>query len=222
MQVLLVEDQREVVAFLRKGLEENGFSVQVAGDGLLGYDWATCAKFDLIILDVMLPGLDGLELCRKLRSGGTTSRILMLTALASVDERVAGFEAGADDYLSKPFAFRELLARLRALVRRNEEPRASTLMVGDLTLDLHTRRACLGTQGVDLSAKEFTLLEAFMRQPDRVLSRTVLLEQVWGYDYRHRSNILEVYVQYLRQKLDRDHGPSRIETVRGAGYRLVQ
>lgn len=221
MRVLLVEDEPEASSFIKKGLEENGFSVEVAFDGETGYDWASSFQFDLIILDVMLPRMSGIEVCKRLRHNGTTSQILMLTARDSIDDRVTGLDSGADDYLNKPFAFRELLARLRALGRRNSEQRPDSLKVGDLTLNLLTRRVVVEGTEFDLSAKEFMLLETFMRHPDQVLSRTVLLEKVWGYDFEQQSNVVEVYIRYLRKKLDKPSEESHIETVRGAGYRLL-
>ncbi|MCA9795385.1 MAG: response regulator transcription factor [Candidatus Eremiobacteraeota bacterium] len=221
MHVLLIEDEPRVHAFIKKGLEENGFLVEVAEDGESGLDWAMQSNFDLIVLDVMLPRIDGIELCQRLRKAGVTSRVLMLTARDGVDDRVLGLEAGADDYLVKPFAFRELLARLRALTRRNDSPETNLVKVGDLELDILTRRLKVRGKEASLSAKEFDLLHFFMRNPDRVLSRTVLAEHVWGFDYDHRSNVVEVYVRYLRQKIDNPPAASLIETVRGVGYRLV-
>lgn len=222
MRVLLIEDEPQAAAFIKKGLQENGYQVEVATDGETGYDWASSHPFDLIVLDLMLPRMDGVEVCRRLRQQGVASRILMLTARDAIDDRVTGLEAGADDYLNKPFAFRELLARLRAISRRQTDSKGNTLEVGDLKLDLLTRRASVRGNKTDLSTKEFALLETFMRHPDQVLTRTVLLEEVWGYDFDNRSNIVEVYVRYLRQKLDSPPAPSRIETVRGSGYRLLK
>ncbi|MCA9780961.1 MAG: response regulator transcription factor [Candidatus Eremiobacteraeota bacterium] len=222
MRVLLVEDEPQATQFIKKGLEENGFQVETAGDGETGYDWASSTAFDLIVLDLMLPRMNGLEICRRLRAQGTKARILMLTARDSIDDRVAGLESGADDYLSKPFAFRELLARLRALSRRSDEPASNEVETSGMRLNLLTRRVSVGDVEIDLSAKEFSLLEFFMRHPDQVVSRTVLVEHVWGYDFEHRSNVVEVYVRYLRQKLDPFFQSSVIETVRGVGYRLVR
>jgi len=222
MRVLLVEDEPEAAQFVKKGLEENGFQVVVAHDGESGFRWACDVEFDLLVLDRMLPGMDGSEICRRLRAKGLTTPALMLTARDSIDDRVSGLESGADDYLSKPFAFRELLARLRALARRTDNRASSNKIEAcGMCLDLLTRRVSIGEHKVDLSAKEFALLEFFLRHPDQVLSKTVLVEQVWGYDFEHQSNVVEVYVRYLRQKLDPHFLSSCIETVRGVGYRLL-
>jgi DNA-binding response OmpR family regulator len=222
MRVLLIEDEPQATQFIKKGLEENGFQVETANDGQTGYDVASASQFDLIVLDLMLPKIDGIEVCRRLRSQGVASRILMLTARDSIDDRVTGLESGADDYLSKPFAFRELLARLRALSRRTDDRDSTELEVSGMSLNLLTRRVSIRDKEIDLSAKEFALLEVFMRHPDQVLSRTVLVEHVWGYDFEHQSNVVEVYVRYLRQKLDPYFQSSCIETVRGVGYRLLK
>jgi two-component system OmpR family response regulator len=181
---------------------------------------ARATEYDAVVLDLMLPGLDGIEVCRRLRDGGVWAPVLMLTARDGVDDRVAGLDAGADDYLPKPFSFAELLARLRALVRRGAGERPAVLEVGDLRLDPATRRAWRGEVEVKLSAKEFALLEAFMRRPGDVLSRYQLLEHAWDYGYENRSNVVDVYVRYLRDKVDRPVGRASIETVRGVGYRL--
>jgi two-component system, OmpR family, response regulator len=172
------------------------------------------------VLDVMLPGIDGFETCRRLRDDGVWSPVLLLTARDSVEDRVAGLDGGADDYLTKPFSFAELSARLRALARRGQKERPAVLEVGDLRLDPATRQAWRGAERVDLSAKEFVLLEAFMRRPGEVLSRLELLEHAWDFGYENRSNVIDVYVRYLREKIDRPFGVKSIETVRGAGYRL--
>jgi two-component system OmpR family response regulator len=182
---------------------------------------AAATTYDAIVLDVMLPGIDGFETCRRLRSDGIWSPVLMLTARDSIEDRVAGLDGGADDYLTKPFSFAELLARLRALARRGAVERPTVLEVGDLRLDPAARRAWRGDREVSLSAKEFRLLEVFMRRPGEVLTRYQLLEQAWDYDYENRSNIVDVYVRYLRDKVDRPFGVSQLETVRGAGYRLA-
>ena len=181
---------------------------------------AASTTYDAIVLDVMLPGIDGFETCRRLREQGIWAPVLMLTARDAVEDRVAGLDGGADDYLTKPFSFAELLARLRALARRGPVERPAVLEVGDLRLDPAARRVWRGDSEVSLSAKEFQLLETFMRHPGEVLSRYQLLEHAWDYDYENRSNIVDVYVRYLRDKIDRPFGRSSLETVRGAGYRL--
>jgi two-component system OmpR family response regulator len=181
---------------------------------------AGAAEYDAIVLDLMLPGVDGIEVCRRVRESGVWAPVLMLTARDGVAERVAGLDAGADDYLAKPFSFVELLARLRALVRRGDVERPAVLEVGDLKLDPATRQVWRGPTEIALSAKEFALLETFMRRPGQVLSRYQLLEHAWDYGYENRSNVVDVYVRYLRDKVDRPFGRDSLETVRGAGYRL--
>jgi two-component system OmpR family response regulator len=220
VRVLIVEDQLKMASLLRRGLLEEGYAPDVAPNGDEALRLASAAEYDAIVLDVMLPGLDGFEVCRRLRARGVWSPVLMLTARDDVADRVAGLDAGADDYLVKPFALDELLARLRALVRRGSRERPAVLEVGDLRLDPATRQAWRGEVEVDLSTKEFALLETFMRQPGRVLSRFELLEQNWDHGYEHRSNVVDVYVRYIREKVDRPFGRRSIETVRGVGYRL--
>jgi two-component system OmpR family response regulator len=220
MRVLVVDDDVKMSAILRKGLGLEGIAVDVVNDGEAAVIRAEATAYDVVVLDVMLPGQDGFDVCRRLRERGVWAGILMLTARDAVDDRVTGLNAGADDYLLKPFSFVELLARVRALARRGRVARPVVLEVGDLKLDRATLRVWRGGQAVDLSPKEFALLEALMRRPGEVLSRFELLEQAWSYDYEHRSNVLEVYIRYLREKIDRPFGRSSIETVRGAGYRL--
>jgi two-component system, OmpR family, response regulator len=220
MKVLVVEDEVKMAALLRRGLSEEGMNVDVADEGERALLMAGAAEYDAVVLDVMLPGIDGFETCRRLRRDGVWAPVLMLTARGSLDDRIAGLDGGADDYLIKPFAFAELLARLRALVRRGTVERPPVMEVGDLRLDPGTRQAWRGEVEIDLSSKEFTLLETFMRHAGYVLSRTQLLEQAWAYDFEHRSNVVEVYVRYLRRKIDVPFGRRSIETVRGAGYRL--
>ncbi len=220
MRVLVVEDEVKMAALLRRGLGEHGFAVEVAGTGEDAVGMATATPYEAIVLDVMLPGIDGLEACRRMRVQGVWSPVLMLTARGALGDRVAGLDGGADDYLTKPFSFAELLARLRALARRGQAERTALVEVGDLRLDRPARQAWRGETEIELSAKELTLLELFMRNPGHVLTRTQLLEHAWEYDYEHRSNVIEVYVRYLRRKIDRPFGVKSLETVRGAGYRL--
>jgi two-component system OmpR family response regulator len=216
VRALVVEDQPKLASLIQRGLSEEGYAVDVAPDGPQALVRATATEYDVIVLDVMLPGLDGFEVCRRLRAQTVQSPVLMLTARDGVDDRVAGLDLGADDYLTKPFAFDELVARLRALTRRGALARTPVLEVGALRLDPRTKQAWRGDEEVELSAKEFALLETFMRHPGQVLSRFELLEHAWDFAYENRSNVVDVYVRYLRQKL----GASTIETVRGAGYRL--
>jgi two-component system, OmpR family, response regulator len=220
VRVLVVEDEVKMAALLRRGLNEEGLNVDVADEGERALLMAGAADYDAVVLDVMLPGIDGFETCRRLRREGVWAPVLMLTARGGLDDRVAGLDGGADDYLIKPFAFAELLARIRALVRRGTVERPPVIEVGELRLDPGTRQAWRGETEIDLSSKEFTLLETFMRHAGYVLSRTQLLEQAWEYDFEHRSNVVEVYVRYLRRKVDLPFGCKSIETVRGAGYRL--
>jgi two-component system OmpR family response regulator len=220
MRVLVVEDDVKMAALLRRGLAEEGLAADVARTGDEALWRAEATEYDAIVLDVMLPGADGFEVCRRLREGGTWTPVLMLTARDAVEDRVAGLDAGADDYLTKPFSFAELLARLRALARRPPLERPAVAEVGDLRLDPATRRVWRGETEVALSPKEFALLETFMRRPGQVLSRYQLLEHCWDYGYENRSNVVDVYVRYLREKIDRPFGRASIETVRRAGYRL--
>jgi two-component system OmpR family response regulator len=220
VRVLVVEDDVKMAGLLRRGLGEEGLSADVARTGDDALWMADATEYDAIVLDVMLPGSDGFAVCRRLREAGTWTPVLLLTARNSVDDRVAGLDAGADDYLTKPFSFAELLARLRALVRRAPVERPSVLEVGDLRADPATRQVWRGDAEIGLSAKEFAMLETFMRRPGQVLSRYHLLEHCWDYAYENRSNVVDVYVRYLREKIDRPFGRSSIETVRGAGYRL--
>jgi two-component system, OmpR family, response regulator len=220
MRVLVVEDEPKMAGLIRRGLGEEGYSADIAATGDDALWMAEATDYDAIVLDVLLPGRDGFEVCRRLRKAGTWTPILMLTARDAVDDRVAGLDAGADDYLTKPFSFAELLARLRALTRRPPHERPTVLEVGDLRLDPATHQAWRGDTELQLSAKEFRMLEAFMRRPGHVLSRLHLLEHCWDYGYENRSNVVDVYVRYLREKIDRPFGRRSLETVRGAGYRL--
>jgi two-component system OmpR family response regulator len=220
VRILVVEDEVKLAALLRRGLTEEAHAVDVSGTGEDALARAGATEYDAIVLDLMLPGIDGLEVCRRLRADGVWSPVLMLTARDALEDRIGGLDAGADDYLTKPFAFAELLARLRALARRAAPERPAVIAVGDLTLDPATHSVRRGHAEVDLSPKEFALLETFMRRPNRVLSRFELLEHAWDYDYDNRSNVIDVYVRYLREKIDRPFGRASLETVRGAGYRL--
>jgi two-component system, OmpR family, response regulator len=220
VRVLIVEDEVKLAALLRRGLAEESHAADIAKSGEEALWMARATEYDAIVLDVMLPGVDGVEVCRRLRADGVWSPVLMLTARDAVEDRIGGLDAGADDYLTKPFAFAELLARLRALARRGAVERPAVLAVGDLRLDPATRQVWRGDVEIELSPKEFALLETFMRRPARVLSRYELLEHAWDYEYEHRSNVIDVYVRYLREKVDRPFGRESLETVRGAGYRL--
>jgi two-component system OmpR family response regulator len=220
MRVLIVEDELRMASLIRRGLSKEGLAVDVAGRGEDALWMAGAADYDAIVLDVMLPGINGFETCRRLRTSGVWAPVLMLTARDSVEDRVAGLDTGADDYLVKPFAFAELLARLRALARRGEPERPTVLQVGDLALDPATRRVHRGSVEITLSAKEFALLEAFMRRPDEVLSRLHLLEHAWDFAYENRSNVVDVYIRHLRAKIDEPFGRHSLETIRGSGYRL--
>jgi two-component system OmpR family response regulator len=220
MRVLVVEDDVRTAALVRRGLEEEGYAVDVVADGLEAMWQASEFSYDVIMLDVMLPELDGFEVCRRLRAGRCWTPILMLTALDAVAERVRGLDAGADDYLTKPFSFAELVARLRALLRRGASQRPTLLQAEDLRLDPATRRVWRAAVEVELSPKEFALLELFLRHPNEVLTRTRILEHVWDYAYQGLSNVVDQYVVYLRRKIDRPFGVQQLETVRGVGYRL--
>jgi two-component system OmpR family response regulator len=220
MRVLIVEDEVKMAALLRRGLIGDGLAADVTIKGEDALWMAGSTEYDAIVLDVMLPDIDGFEVCKRLRDDGVWTPILMLTARDSVRDRVAGLDGGADDYLTKPFSYAELLARLRALVRRGPVDRPTELVSGDLRLDPATRQVWRGETEISLSAKEFALLETFMRRPGDVLSRFQLLEHAWSYDYENRSNVVDSYVRFLRQKIDKPFGTGSIETVRGAGYRL--
>jgi two-component system, OmpR family, response regulator len=220
MKVLIVEDELKMASLLVRGFRTNGHAPDVARTGEDALWMTAAAQYDAIVLDVMLPGMDGYETLAALRGEGRWTPVLMLTARDSVEDRIAGLDVGADDYLTKPFSFAELLARLRAIVRRGGVERPTILEVGDLRLDPATRQVWRGTAEIALTAKEFAILEAFMRRPGEVLSRGQLLEQAWDLGYDNRSNVVAVYVNYLRDKIDRPFGAHSLETVRGAGYRL--
>jgi heavy metal response regulator len=220
MRILLVEDEERILAFIRKGLKENLYVVDVARDGAEALDIALATQYDLIILDVRLPVRDGLSVCSELRAQGNTTPILMLTARDTVDDRVRGLDAGSDDYLVKPFAFQELLARMRALARRPVAVQDQPYRLGNLTLDMRTHQARRDAEIIELSAREYSLLELLMRHPGQVLTRTQIAEQIWGYDFDANSNVVDVYIRYLRRKVDDPFEPKMIQTVRGVGYKL--
>jgi two-component system OmpR family response regulator len=220
VRVLIVEDEVKLAGLLRRGLAEEAHAVDVAATGEDALWMAPSAEYDAIVLDLTLPGVDGVEVCRRLRADGVWTPVLMLTARDGLEDRVGGLDAGADDYLTKPFEFAELLARLRALARRGAVERPAVLAVGDLRLEPATHQVWRGETEVELTPKEFAVLETFMRRPGHVLSRYELLEHAWDEEYERRSNVTDVYVRYLREKIDRPFGRDSIETVRGAGYRL--
>jgi two-component system OmpR family response regulator len=220
MRLLLVEDDARMAAALLRGLRYEGIVADVTGRGEEAVGLARATDYDAIVLDVMLPDIDGFETCRRLRAEGRWAPIMMLTARDAVEDRVRGLDQGADDYLTKPFSLAELLARLRALVRRGPVERPAVYEVGDLRLDPATRQVWRGETEIALSAREFGLLETFMRRPGQVLSQMQLLDAAWDLGYEQRSNVVEVYVRYLREKIDRPFGVASIETVRGVGYRL--
>ncbi len=220
MRILLIEDENKIADFVERGLSAEGYAVTVADDGLKGEAEALTGEFDLILLDVLLPGKNGFEVLGEIRRRAISTPVIMLTALGETEDKVRGLEGGAIDYVSKPFSFEELLARIRAQLRRPDAVSADRIEVGDLLLDLKTRRVTKGERDVELTSREFELLAYLMRHPDQVLSRTQLLNGVWGYDYDPGTNVLEVYVGYLRKKLADEGEEGPIDTVRGAGYRL--
>jgi two-component system OmpR family response regulator len=220
VRVLIVEDDVRLAAALRRGLQTEGIIADVAMRGEDALWMAGATDFDAVVLDIMLPGIDGFDTCRRLREDRVWAPIIMLTARDAIEDRVRGLDHGADDYLVKPFSLAELLARLRAVARRGPVERPVVLQVGDLRLDPATRLAWRGDVEIHLSTKEFALLETFMRRPGEVLSQYALLEHAWDYAYENRSNVVEVYVRYLREKIDRPFGVTTLETIRGAGYRL--
>jgi two-component system OmpR family response regulator len=220
MKILVVEDELKMASLLLRGFRNNGHVADVTRTGEDAVWMTGATTYDAVVLDVMLPGMDGFETLAAMRKSGRWTPVLMLTARDSVEDRIAGLDVGADDYLTKPFSFAELLARLRAIVRRGPVERPTILEVGDLRLDPATRQVWRGTTEIDLTSKEFAVLEAFMQRPAEVLSRDQLLEHAWDIGYDNRSNVIAVYVNYLRDKIDRPFGAKSIETVRGAGYRL--
>lgn len=220
MRILLIEDERRLASVVKRGLEEERYAVDVAHDGVEGLGLAETGEHDLIVLDVMLPGIDGFTVARRLRQKRINTPILMLTARDSVDDRVAGLDSGGDDYLTKPFAFRELLARARALLRRDALVKDPVIGVGDLEVDTVRHAVRRSGTEVELTSKEYAVLEFLVRNPDRVLSRTQIAEHVWDYDFTAMSNVVDVYIRQLRRKIDEGREPKLIQTVRGSGYRL--
>jgi DNA-binding response OmpR family regulator len=221
MRVLIVEDHTRMAKYIKRALDEQGYAADIAYTGREALDWAAVVEFDLIILDVMLPEVDGITVCRTLRERGISSLILMLTARDTVDDRVLGLDAGADDYLVKPFALTELLARLRALGRRSSDASTNSLLqLADLSLDTLTRRVRRGAKFIELTSKEYAVLECLLREPDRILTRSEIAEYVWNYDVYNQSNVVDVYIRNLRRKIDDPFDLKLIHTVRGAGYRL--
>jgi heavy metal response regulator len=218
MRILVVEDERKVASFIRQGLGEEGYAVDVASNGEEGLAMARDGVHDLIILDIGLPKMNGLQVLQELRRRKVTTPVLLLTVRATIEDKVLGLDAGADDYLTKPFAFQELVARVRALLRRRTEGGPAVLQFADLTLDPARHTAFRGGQKIDLTAKEFALLDYFMRNPGRVLTRTMIIEHVWDYDFDTGTNVVDVYVNYLRKKIDSDREPKLIHTIRGVGY----
>lgn len=221
MRVLIVEDQVKMATYLKRALEEQGYAVDVAHTGREALDWVAVVGFDLIVLDIMLPEMDGITVCHHLRDQGNQAAILMLTARDTVDDRVIGLDAGADDYLTKPFEIKELFARLRALSRRHTKTDTNALQVADLTMDIRTRVVTRSDTVIKLTAKEYAVLECLMRDPERILTRTEIAESVWNYDVYNQSNVVDVYIRNLRRKIDDPFDLKLIHTVRGAGYRLT-
>jgi len=220
MRLLVVEDEKKVSSFIKKGLEEEGYAVDVANDGEEGLYMVLEGVHDLIILDIQIPKMDGLQVLQALRKEKVTTPVLLLTVRATIEDKVMGLDSGADDYLTKPFAFQELVARVRALLRRRTEAEPAVLQVADLSLDPARRIVLRGEEKIDLSPREFSLLDYFMRNPDRVLTRTMITEHVWDYNFDTDTNVIDVYVNYLRKKIDAGERPKLIHTVRGVGYVL--
>ncbi|MEN6549217.1 MAG: response regulator transcription factor [Armatimonadia bacterium] len=220
MRILVAEDERKIAGFVRKALVEQGYTVDLATDGDRAYELATSQSFDLIVLDIMLPGRDGLSILRRLREQHNTVPMILLTARSALDERLEGLNLGADDYLTKPFFMEELVARVQALLRRVSGEKLSLLQAGELVVNLITREVKVGERVVELTAREFSLLEYLMRSPGRVYTRTQILEHVWSYDFDTNTNLIDVYIQRLRKKLDPSGRQQLIETIRGVGYRF--
>jgi heavy metal response regulator len=220
MRILIIEDEKKVAGFLKNGLKEEGYAVDNAFDGQTGFDMAVENEYDIIILDLMLPGLDGITLCKKLREEGNHTPILMLTAREAVKDRVIGLDAGADDYMTKPFAFEELLARVRVILRKRPVTQELKLEIGNLILDLITHKVKRGGDEIELTTKEYALLEFLMRNAGTIVTRTMIAEHVWDINFETFTNVIDVYINYLRNKIDRDHDEKLIHTVRGRGYVL--
>jgi DNA-binding response OmpR family regulator len=220
MRILFVEDDEKIARFVSKGLEEEGFEVVHVADGDDGYDLARTQSFAALVLDIMVPGRDGLSILGRLRKKGDNVPVVLVTARTELDERVEGLELGADDYISKPFYVEELVARLRSVLRRSKGEGHSVLQVGDLTVDVMTREVSRSGESIELTAREYSLLNFLMRSPGHVRTRTQILEHVWGYDFDPGSNLVDVYIQRVRKKIDTGGGPSLIETVRGVGYKM--
>jgi two-component system, OmpR family, copper resistance phosphate regulon response regulator CusR len=220
MRILVVEDEKKVASFIKKGLEEEGYAVDVAADGEEGLSMALACVHDLIILDIRLPKMDGLRVLQALRQDRVAAPVLLLTVRATIEDKVLGLDAGADDYLTKPFAFQELVARVRALLRRRAEAEPTVLRIDDLTLDPARRTVTRGGEEIDLTPREFALLDYFMRNPGRVLTRTMIAEHVWDYSFDTSTNVIDVYVNYLRRKIDAGRASKLLHTVRGVGYVL--
>jgi heavy metal response regulator len=221
MRILVVEDEKKIAGFIKRGLKEEGYAVDVATDGDEGYELASVNDYDLIILDIMLPKCDGVTLCKKLRSDRVETPVIMLTAKTSVQDKVTGLDAGANDYLTKPFAFEELLARMRVLLRRTVQP-ATRLQVADLALDLLSHKVTRADRDIILSSREFALLEYLMRNAGAVVTRTMISEHVWDIDFDTSTNVIDVYINYLRNKIDADFDKKLIQTIRGRGYMLKE
>ncbi len=220
MRILIIEDEEKISEFLRDGLQEEGFAVDQAADGEEGYFLATTNEYDLVILDLMIPKIDGVTLCRRWRDEGLRVPVIMLTAKMGVKNKVAGLDAGADDYLTKPFAFEELLARIRAQLRKKDNLVTNTLTVGDLSLDLQTHAVRRADTEILLTTREIALLEYLMRNPGRVLSRSMIIEHVWDINYKTDTNVIDVFINHLRRKIDRDHSRKLISTLHGRGYMI--
>ncbi|MDD4860447.1 MAG: response regulator transcription factor [Candidatus Omnitrophica bacterium] len=223
MRILVVEDEKKIADFIKRGLKEEGYAVDIANDGENGLFLAKTNDYDLVLLDLMLPKLDGITVCKKLRADKVLMPIIMLTAKDAVKDKVTGLDAGADDYLTKPFAFEELLARVRAMLRKkSEQAQASKLQVGDLVIDLNTHKVTRAGKDIELTAKEFALLEYLMRNAGKVVTRTMISEHVWDIDFDTFTNVIDVYINYLRNKIDPDSKKKLIQTVRGRGYILKE
>ena len=220
MRILVVEDEKKVASFIKKGLEEEHYAVDIAYDGEEGLAMARINEYDLILLDIMLPRLDGMEVLRQIRRNGSNVPILMLTARDSVEDIVSGLDGGSDDYLTKPFSFAELVARVRALLRRKAREKTDILKIGDLSLSTSTHRVKRGEREIELTPKEYALLEYFMRNPNRILTRTLITEHVWDYHFDPETNVIDVYVNYLRKKIDQGFEKKLIHTIRGSGYMI--